>query len=223
VLKTLIVSGIIFIGITSIIIVTDLFSAWSFFGIIFYVLMYIGGIIYIKIGIANKMKDEDDIHRMKQRFDWCWERVNIILKSMPGGQGLQWSSGVGRKSVYKSYFDGIQNKPFRSMLAHLEYAQQLVLIIYDIDGDDISLFVTNPPPELIENPFLTFKPFSRGANMGSDPRFNNMYGGYGGYKYRPLGRPGININVDTPPMEEPKKIFPSNMTVDKAVNTLDRK
>lgn len=145
-------------------VITGMFSMWTFIGIVFYIVMFVAGFIYIRVGIENSMNEEEEFHRKKQRFDWCWERVNTMLKSMPGGQGIQWASGVGRKSIYKTYNDGTQNKPFRSMLAHLENTQQLVAIIYDIDNDDIVSFMSNPPPDIIDNPFLNFKPFARGES-----------------------------------------------------------
>ncbi len=203
-----------------------IFSVWTFVGLIFYIIIYVGGFIYIKVGLLNRMREEDDIHRKKQRFDWCWERANVLLKSMPGGQGLQWASGVGRKSMFKSYHDGVQNKPYRSMLAHLEESQQLVLIIFDIDGDDIAMFTANPPAELIENPFLTFRPFTRGvgntqfSNGGQQP-----YSRYNQYNQQRRRPGGININVDPQPQysDEQKSIGPSNEVVDKAVNALERR
>jgi hypothetical protein len=229
---TLIISLGLLAIISLITIVTGLFSLWLFSGLIFYVLMYLAGFTYIRVGLLNKVKEEDDIYRAKQKFNWCWERANAILKAMPGGQGLEWVGGVGRKSVFKTYWDGVQNKPFRSMLAHLENTQQLVLIIFDIDGDDIALFAANPSVELIENPFLTFKPFSRGAGGGFDTRF-----GYpGGYPQRypsrrGYGGRGVSINVDPggqPSIEgfdepQPRPITPTSETIDKAVDALDKK
>jgi hypothetical protein len=220
---TLIVSGVVLITLVIISIKGHYFNGWTFFGLLFYCVMYIGGIIYIKVGIQNSLDEEDDLHRRKQRFDWCWERVNVILKSMPGGQGLQWAQGVGRKSIYKTFYDGIQNKPFRSMMAHLEYTQQLVLILYDIDGDDVAGYITNPGPDLIENPFLNFKPFSRSV----DNRFDS-YGRptYPGLRGGVPPRRGVNITVGGDdgfdafgPQRRPA---PQSSTVDRALDTLEK-
>ena len=174
-------------------IIVGFFTVWTFIGIIFYILMYVAGLIYIRVGIENSMNQEDELYRKKQRFDWCWERVNILLKSMPGGQGIEWASGVGRKSIYKTFHDGVQNRPFRSMLAYLAKSQQLVLIIYDIDNDDIASFITNPSADLIDNPYLGFKPFTRGGDR---------LGGFGGGRYpssrygrRRGGRRPVSIRV----------------------------
>lgn len=88
---TLIISGIVLTILITISLIGGFFSGWVFFALLFYFAMYIGGLIYIKIGIKNSMDEEEDLYRRKQKFDWCWERVNKILKSMPGGQGLQWA------------------------------------------------------------------------------------------------------------------------------------
>ena len=220
---TLIISGIVLTILITISLIGGFFSGWVFFALLFYFAMYIGGLIYIKIGIKNSMDEEEDLYRRKQKFDWCWERVNKILKSMPGGQGLQWASGVGRKSIYKTFHDGVQNKPFRSMLAHLEYSQQLVLIIFDIDGDDIALFVANPSPDLIDNPFLNFKPFARGGIPGG-------YDIYRGGPYRPGSRippprRGVNITVGGDDYDDfsPRRQPPQSSTAEKALDILERK
>lgn len=200
------------------------FGGWSFFAILFYVGLYIGGYSYVRIGMKSRTDENNKMLQRRQKFDWCWERINQILKSMPGGQGVEWASGVGRKSWIKSYFDGIQNKPFRSILAHLERTQQLVLIIFDIDGDDISEFITNPSPELMDNPFLYFKPFARSGGMeqGGLDRF----GGYNSnMRYPQHQRGGLNINVNDGGFNSgieqyEKKIKPDKDTVDKAIENL---
>lgn len=217
---SLIISGLILVVVTVISIVGDYFSGWTFAALAFYLVMYIGGLIYIKVGIQNALENDEELNRRKQKFDWCWERANTILKAMPGGQGLQWASGVGRKSIYKTYYDGIQNKPFRSMLAHLEYSQQLVLVLYDIDGDDVVGFITNPGPDLIENPFLNFKPFSRQV----DNRFDGMMMGQRGRPIVP--RRGVNITVGGDDYGDdfaPRRPAPSSSTVDRAVENLEKR
>jgi len=152
-------------------IITNNFSAWTFFGAIFYILLTIAGYSFIMLGknIDNMKANEEQ--NKKQKFDWCWERVNLILKRMPGGQGLQWDEGTGRTSQYRSYYDGVQNHGYRSMSAYLSKTQQVVVVIYDINRDDIVRFDTNPSPQVFENHFYHFKPFSRGnATAEFDPR-----------------------------------------------------
>jgi len=217
---TVIVASVILIILTTISIYGDYFSGWTFFSLLFYFVLFTGGIIYIKVGIQNSMDEQDELNRRKQRFDWCWERANTILKGMPGGQGLQWAAGVGRKSIYKSYYDGVQNKPFRSILAHLEFSQQLAMIIYNIDDDDIAVFVANPSPDLIENPFLNFKPFSRGQQSPfGDPRMM----GRNTNNFNPRR---VNISVGGDDFDQgfmPRKsVGPSTSTVDRAVDSLER-
>ena len=226
-MKWTIIGSVIALAVLTIIsLIVGLFTFWTFIGIIFYIVMFVGGFIYIKVGIENSMNEEEDIYRRKQRFDWCWERVNILLKSMPGGQGIQWASGVGRKSIYKTYHDGIQNKPFRSMLAHLENSQQLVAIIYDIDNDDIVSFITNPSPDVIDNPFLNFKPFSRGEGGGGFSRFSPYGSRYPSSRSR-SGRRPISIRVGDDDYDDfsgggSSSQQPNQGSVDKAVDILKK-
>jgi len=217
---TIIVSSVILLTLTIISIYGNWFSGWTFFGLLFYAVLFVGGIIYIKVGIQNSLDEEEELNRRKQRFDWCWERANIILKGMAGGQGLSWSAGVGRKSIYKAYNDGIQNKPFRSMMGHLEFQQQLVLVIYNIDDDDIAAYITNPGPDLIENPFLNFKPYARGQTSPFvDPRMM----GRNTTNYNPR-KVNITVGDDFDQGFMPRKsVGPSTSTVDRSVDVLERK
>ncbi len=227
-----IISGVVALILSILLIINGLFDGWTFFGIIFYLLVYIGGYAYVKIGMKNRDSNYDEILQRRLKFDWCWERINQILKSMPGGQGIEWASGVGRKSSIKSYFDGVQNKPFRSVLAHLEDSQQYVMIIYDIEGDDIAEFIANPSTEIIDNPFLNFKPFSRGVSRedGLDRFGNYGYDYRGGLRTSRHRRPStvINLGRELGRQEDfgdygEKKLEPDKSVVDNALNKLRRK
>jgi hypothetical protein len=214
-------------------IISGTFGGWTFFGILFYIALYIGGYAYVRIGMQNRDAENDSSLQRRLKFDWCWERINQILKSMPGGQGIEWASGVGRKSWIKSYFDGVQNKPFRSVLAHLEYTQQLVMIIFDIEGDDIAEFITNPSPELMDNPFLYFKPFARGTERDSGL---DRFGGYNSSRRYPYshsryshrgssGGGGLSVNIEPQlgfgePTVNQEKLNPNKDIVDSAIDRL---
>lgn len=223
-------------------IIGGFFNGWSFFAIIFYLALYGGGYAYVRIGAENRANDGDRSLQRRQKFEYCWERINQILKSMPGGQGIEWASGFGRKSGIKSYFDGVQSKPFRSVLAYLEYSQQLVLIIYDIEGDDIAEFIANPSPELMDNPFYNFKPYTRGVDSNAHL---DRFGGYAGSsrypwtrrnprgRYPPPSEGGVSINVDGggggiagkgeyADLEGGGKVNPPKDLVDNAVNKLKK-
>jgi len=175
----------------------ELFDAWTFGGMLFYVLVFLGGYAFVAIGKIREQKRLEEQASVKQKFDFCWSRVNLILRRLPGGQGLEWSGGFGRKSEFRTYHDGIQNRPFRSMLGFLSNTQQLAIIIYDIERDDIVRFVTNPDPDILENHYKNFRPFSRGSAMGED--YDGMYQrGYGApmiHSRRYGNRAPISINV----------------------------
>lgn len=214
-------------------IVSKTFNGWTFFAVVFYIVLYLGAYSYVKIGIENRKNDNDITLQRRNKFDHTWERINQILKSMPGGQGIEWASGVGRKSWIKSYFDGVQTKPFRCVLAHLEYTQQVVMIIFDIEGDDIAEFITNPAPELMDNPFLQFKPFARGGAERDDGL--DRFGGYNNSRrysqpMNPMGvarRPGggVSVNIDgiggaLPRDGYDNRVNPPKDIVDNAINKL---
>jgi hypothetical protein len=226
----IVTSIIVLIVLIIVSIIGGTFGGWSFFAIIFYVALYLGGYFYVRIGMQGRKTEMDTSLQRRQKFDWCWERINQILKSMPGGQGVEWASGVGRKSWIKSYYDGVQNKPYRSILAHLEYTQQLVMIIFDIEGDDIAEFITNPTPELMDNPFLYFKPFARSGEQGMGGGLDR-FGGYnnsGRYPQQGYTRSnrskGLNINIGQDNYGDAEdyqnKVKPDKDTIDKAIQTL---
>lgn len=213
------VSAGVFVALLITIISMGLFDGITFFGLVFYVALYFGGYYYIKNGFDKRQEEADDMKNRKNKFEYCWSRVNLILKRMPGGQGLQWSQGVGRKSQWTTFYDGVQNKPFRSMMAHLENSQQIVLVIFDIEGDDIASFITNPQQEYYENPFYKFKPYSKGmsSEMGM---MRNPYKQYNSVARR-RGAVSINIDDGSDSFEEMSaRLKPEKDTVDKALDKL---
>lgn len=175
---TIAVSILIFILV--IVISMGFFSLWIFFGLLFYVGLFFGGYSFIIVSF-NLLEEQNASERnRKNKFDWCFERINVILKRMTGGQGIQWDGGTGRHSEFRSYFDGVQNKPFRSMMGFLSHTQQSVLIIFDIDNDDIVRFSTNPNIDLVQNHFHDFNPFKRQTsinrmNSGRPLKYNSRY------------------------------------------------
>jgi Ca2+/Na+ antiporter len=181
----------VFIGLVLLLMRLQMFDAWMFSGIFFYLFIFLGGYFFVMINKERERKRLEDEANLKQKFDWCWDRVNRILRRMPGGQGLEWASGFGRESEYRTFYDGVQNHGFRSMMGYLSTTQQLVIVIYDINRDDIVRFVTNPDPDLLDNHFRYFKPFSRGGG-GYDE--NNPYNPYNNPYYN-RGKPPISINV----------------------------
>lgn len=183
-----------------ILILTKTFSGWTFGGMIFYILIFAGGYAFLMFGKKQEREHLQEEMNKKYKFDYCWNRANIILRRMAGGQGLEWDAGFGRKSEYRSFYDGVQSRPFMSMLGYLSNTQQLVLVIYDIDRDNIARFVTNPDVDMLANHFKNFRPFARGSGTGMD----DMMLRYGGRPY-PIhsrryssSRTPISINVGDP-------------------------
>ena len=157
------ISAVVGFIIIMILVATESFDVWAFSGMIFYGLIFAGGYAFIIYGQKEEQKRLAEENRRKQKFDWCWDRANDILRRMAGGQGLSWAKGFGRSSEYQSFYDGVQSRPFRSMLGYLSNSKQLALVIYDIDRDDIVRFVTNPDPTLLDNHFRYFRPFAKGG------------------------------------------------------------
>lgn len=175
--KTMVsIISIVFIVLAIIIIWIGLFSIWIFFGMLFLGALYIFGYFFV-IAYFNSLKEKNqEENANRKKLDWCWNQVNKILRNMPGGQGIEWRKGIGRQSEVKTFYDGIQHRPFRSMMGYLAETQQLVVIIYDIDNDDIVRFHADPSPDIIQNHFNGFKPFStQGSSFGGGgfDRFSN--------------------------------------------------
>lgn len=188
--------GSAFLIVLSIVVISlGFFSGWVFFGMIFYIGLFVGGYFYIIIAWQNDKETEQYENQRKQKFDWCFRKANEALRNMPGGQGIEWDSGFGRVSDFKTFNDGTQNKPFRSILGYLSGTQQLVLIIYDIDNDDIVKYDANPSPDIITNHFHNFNPFKSGRSGGFGGDFAPRYDRYGRKTSR-ARRGGISIHMN---------------------------
>lgn len=171
------ISGILFVISLVIMISSGIFNGWIFLGLMVYLVMYFGGWLFVRYAFKKKREAEDIFNQDRHKFHYCWERANLLLKKFPGGRGIEWSRGHSSVSTYKTYWDGEQNKPYRSMVGFLEKSKRLILIIYDIDSDDIKEFVPNPAPEKLVNHFLGFRPFSR--NEGGMRNPSGRYGDFG--------------------------------------------
>lgn len=180
--------------------VLNLFDVWSFFGVMFYITVFFGLVGWVVYEHNSRMIREEQERINKKSLNHCWQRINALLRAMPDGDSVEWSSGFGRKSELKSFTVNGKVKNYRSVLAHLVKGNQLVAIIYDIDEDDIVRYNANPSTEVIVNPFINFNP-EKSGHTGSpfpdgrfDNRYNNRYGyGYGGYKQPfipPMNNPG---------------------------------
>lgn len=227
------ITGIIFIISLVVMISSGMFNGWIILILVFYVFMYFGGWMFVRHGF-KKLKDaEDIINKDRHKFHYCWDRANKLLRAFPGGRGIEWNHGHSNNSFYKTYFDGVQNKAYRSMVGYLEKSKRLALIIYDIDSDDIKVLNNNPLAENLNNHFLGFRPFSRDENDRQDGRGRyNDYGqsrtgyGYGGNDYRrhgeqpPMGNRGYNQPQDQNQYPQEQNIEPSKETVDKVIGTM---
>lgn len=170
-----IIASVLFSLIMLIVILTGLFSIWVFFGSLMLISLYLFGYFYV----LNYFKAKEEIDRQeksnKKKLDYCWERANHLLRNMAGGQGLEWNRGTGRRSEYESFHNGIQMCGFRSMEGYLSDTQQLVVLIYDIENDDIVRYYANPPPSILDNHFHKFKPFQGKESLGVQPPYNRPY------------------------------------------------
>lgn len=151
---------IFFIIIIVISIFMKIYSIWSLIGMIFYTILFFALYLYIlyegrRLEIERHNRDEK-----KQTFKWCWNKVNDILRKMPGGEGLEWGGGFGKRSEVKYFSDGKIQHPFRYIFGNLSESKQPVLIILDVDKEDIGRYYANPTPSLLDNPFDSFRPFS---------------------------------------------------------------
>jgi hypothetical protein len=181
---------IIFSALLILIISLGLFDGWTFTGLIFFSLLYLGGYLYVSSYFRSMMERDLDENEKKRKFDYCWNRVNHILRSMAGGEGLEWDGGQGRRSEFRSYYDGVQHRAFRSMMGYIASKQQLAIVIYDIDKDDIVRFYADPSPYIISDHFADFKPFQTRSGLSGDP-----YSYRRRYPYRSrLGR-GVSIHL----------------------------
>lgn len=197
-----------------------LFNAWTFFGIIFYILVYVAMYIYLRKTYLDRLAEQENERMQKRKFDYCWARANEILRNMASGQGLEWDRGKNRRSEFQTFYDGVQHREFRSMEGNLSDTQERVVIIYDIDKDDIVRIDASPSTEVLKNHFYKFNPFRSSAG--------GMYGGYGspyGYGGIPRSkRKGVSIHIgdddDVNDFDEMRKQPPQD-AVNKAVEALN--
>ena len=221
--KLIIVMTIIFVSLMIITISYGLLNAWVFFGMLFYLIFYLVGYFFIINGWKKDRALELENAQRKQKFEWCFSRVNKILKSMPGGQGIEWDSGFGRVSDFRTFHDGTQNKPFRSIMGYLSGTQQLVLVIYDIDNDDIVKFYADPTPRLINNHFVDFDPYH---NSSSSLTGINPYakGSKRYYDYLRKNNNGLNINIAGPNnrVEDFDNLKPDDVVIDEAFKKIKK-
>lgn len=209
-------------------IVFGTFNFGMFAIMLFYLILFGSMWAWLVREFDNERKKNEEQQAQRRKFAWCWERVNNHLKQMPGGKGLEWASGFGRESEVRTYHDGIQNKPFRSMLGNLTDNQQLAVIIFNIDDDDIARFVTNPTKDLLRNPWLNFKPFSRSGGDDFSRGRDALSSPWDKRDYWRRHQPSrVPMDFDSPPSggrmedEQSKNETPTEETVQDAVNKLN--
>jgi len=137
-----------------------LYSIWSLVGMIFYTIVFFVLYLFILYEGRRLEIEKHNYEEKKQSFKWCWNKINEVLRKMPGGEGVEWEGGFGKRSEIKYFTDGKIQHPFRYVFGSLSETKQPVLIIFDIDKEDIARYYANPTPTLIENPFNGFKPFA---------------------------------------------------------------
>ena len=167
---------------------------------VFYMVIFFSCYAWVIYDYNRRMAEYDELEGRKKTFKYCWERVNVLLKSMAGGDGLEWAGGFGRRTEVRSFHDGQQMRRYRSMLGHLSGQRQLVVVIYDVDNDDIAKYYANPSTQVIMNPFYDFKPVAgRGETPGIDGFGLGRYP-YGGYNSR-YPYSGAIPHISNPNME----------------------
>ena len=197
--------------------ILDLYSIWTLFGMIFYSIVFFSFYIFIlyeenRINFENKQREEK-----KQTFKWCWNKTNEILRKMPGGQGISWEGGFGKRSEIKHFSDGKIQHPFRYIFGTLESGQP-ILIVFDIDREDIARYYANPTPKLIDDPFYKFNPFSRGLNDNFYDKYPHRFGdkrfGNSNVPYPDFNQQGREASYSDLP------VSPSSNDVNQAVEKL---
>jgi hypothetical protein len=193
--KVTIFGIVILIFLIVITVIFKVYNFWTFFGMIFYMLLFFTCYAWIIFDYNRRMAEYEELEGKKKTFKYCWERVNVLLKSMAGGDGLEWGGGFGRRTEVRSFHDGQVMKRYRSMVGYLSGQRQLAVVIYDIDNDDIAKYYANPSTQTILNPFYDFKPVAgRGETYGVDGfGIGNRYP-YPGYRYPYM--PHVNTPVD---------------------------
>lgn len=201
----------------------ELFDAWAFFGVIFYIAIFFVFVLYIQFDASRRAYKREQENINKKSLNNCWQRVNSLLRAMPNGDSVEWSSGFGRKSELRYFNINGKNKPYRSVLAHSVRNSQLVVVIYDIEEDDIVKYIGNPTPDLISDPFAGFNPSGKSENFGGGFG-NNRFDRYGrripydNQSHTPYITPQSNNNGNTIPFEDLGK--PTEKDVEKVIGKL---
>ena len=216
--KIFLVPSLVTILLIILLAVFNLFNGWIFFGMIFYSILYVLGLYYVKQKLIEQLNEEKFNEDNRKKFDWCFDRVNSILRRMSDGDYLEWRGGINRESFIKYFHDGIQQRTYRSIIGHMSNSQVFTLIIYDVDNDDISAFISNPSVDEIKNHFYNFKPFTSGRSSFGDPYLNPLSSRSKRRSSSANRRRGITINVDNDDYDGfDGDYMPKSETVNKAL------
>lgn len=161
-----------------------IFDFQALFGMLIIFGVYGSGYMYLRLSHLKKEKAREE----KKRIDYCWDRVNDILRGMSGGTRLEWMGGRRRRSELTYRYEGNKKNAYRVMFGRLTRYKQNAIIIYGIEEDDIMRFETNPGPDLLDNPWKGFDPFQQRERMawqtpshqrggGKGPKLTINYGG----------------------------------------------
>lgn len=153
------VLGVILAAVFGTLIYLDMFESTLFFGIVILAMDYALVYLYLVLSMRAEQAENAD----KDKFNYCWQKANEMLLSMPGGDRLEWWTGVGRNSQIKTYQEGNMRRRFRSMYGYLTGKRQGVIIIWDIDNEDIAAYWSNPGTDKLSDPFKDFKPYENYA------------------------------------------------------------
>lgn len=167
--------------------------AWSFS------LLFVAGFCLVFLQVLSSQRADSQVR--KTSFEYCWRRVNEILRGMDNADTLEWGGGRDRKSILRSFSEGAKSKQYRALYGRLVRAKSEVVVIYCVDDDDIASFVSNPGPSRIVDPFFDFSP--RESSRPS-PEFHG--GGVG------RGRGRGRLSDDSDPF------FPANRPDDEFVD-----
>lgn len=202
----------------------ELYDAWAFFGIMFYTFLFFVFIAFLSYDSSRRIAEKKRMQVKKSSLSDCWNKTNDLLRRMPGGEGLEWAKGFGRKSELRYFGSGENKKTFRSLYGNLSKSRQLVVIIFDVEEQVIARYVANPTPALISDPFHKFDPMnSQSSQRPFDYRDRSRYGLSSRYRGRQpygYGRPpqdgGDNYaNYDSLP------VSPTREEIDKAQKIFD--
>lgn len=149
------------------------------------------------------MEDRLDKQDMeKEKLPYCFAKINELLGQLPGGDVLQWESGMDRRSQVRTFLAGKDRVRLRSIYALIFGKAQGVVVIYNIDSEDIFAYWANPSSEQINDPFKNVKPFDQMNQM-------NPMAMMGGKKYRNWmrNRGGLITYDDSADMYQPDEDF----------------